>query len=618
MTGLCGWAGASPTGMESDALLQRMSLPLTRFRPFTPRFSHAEGIYTAVVAAQADGGFAQREGVALALAGQGRSAQAPAAAGDALAQHVLDIYLASGERAALRAIEGSFVAAISDSRRQQMILAVDRCATIPLSYEMYDGAILFGSSADAINAHPQARRELNKQAIFDYVYFHMVPAPVTAYRAMQRLLPGEYVTFRKGEQHRARYWELEFNEYRQRDFESLKTEFLRLLRASVSRSIADQSTGAFLSGGTDSSTIAGILGEVTGAPAKTYSIGFDHKQYDEMEYARIAASHFGTQHHELYVTAQDVVEAIPLIAAVHDQPFGNSSAVPAYFCARLAKSDGVDRLLGGDGGDELFGGNERYAKQRIFALYSGLPRGLRRRLIEPVVRAVPGGHALPAVRKLRSYISQANVPLPARLETYNLLTRFGFDNVFTADFLSEVDSRAPSAALEQTYRGARADSALNRMLALDYKFTLADNDLPKVVKSCELVDVTVVFPLLDCHLVEFAAELQPHLKLKGTRLRYFFKEALRGFLPDAILTKQKHGFGLPFGPWLETHRPLREIAFDSLGALKARNIVRPEFIDELTSVRLAEHADYYGTMVWVLLMLEQWLQQHIDPSQPGT
>lgn len=617
MTGLCGWAGEPAAAIDSERLLQHMSAPLTRFRPFAPRFEHAEGIYTAVVAAQADGGFAQREGVALAFAGQGRTARAPAADGAALAQHVLDIYLASGERAALRAIEGSFVVTISDSRRQQIILAVDRCATIPLGYEINGGTVLFGSSADAINAHPQAHRRMNDQAIFDYVYFHMVPAPVTVYREMHRLLPGEYVTIRKGEQHRARYWELEFNEYRQADFESLKVEFLRLLRASVTRSTGDQATGAFLSGGTDSSTIAGMLGEVTGAPAKTYSIGFDHKRYDEMEYARVAASHFGTQHHELYVTAQDVVEAIPLIAAVHDQPFGNSSAVPAYFCARLAKSDGVDRLLGGDGGDELFGGNERYAKQRIFSLYSELPQVLRRRLIEPSVRAVPAGDKVPAVRKLRSYISQANVPLPARLETYNLLTRFGFDNVFTADFMSGVDSRAPLAALEQTYRGARADSALNRMLALDYKFTLADNDLPKVVKSCELVDVTAVFPLLDCHLVEFAAQLQPRLKLKGTRLRYFFKEALRGFLPDAILTKQKHGFGLPFGPWLESHRPLREIAFDSLGALKARNIVRPEFIDELTSVRLAEHADYYGTMVWVLLMLEQWLQQHVDAAQPS-
>jgi len=148
------------------------------------------------------------------------------------------------------------------------------------------------------------------------------------------------------------------------------------------------------------------------------------------------------------------------------------------------------------------------------------------------------------------------------------------------------------------------------MLALDLRFTLADNDLPKVTRSCELAGVEARYPLLSDSIVAFSAGLSPYLKLKGTRLRYFFKEALRGFLPDEIIAKTKHGFGLPFGPWLQTYRPLRQLALDSLADLKKRSIVRPQFIDELTSSLVESHASYYGTMVWVLMMLEQWLRQH--------
>lgn len=148
------------------------------------------------------------------------------------------------------------------------------------------------------------------------------------------------------------------------------------------------------------------------------------------------------------------------------------------------------------------------------------------------------------------------------------------------------------------------------MLAFDWKFTLADNDFPKVVQSCHLAGMEVAFPFANDEMLAFSLALAPDQKLKGTQLRYFFKQALRGFLPDEIITKQKQGFGLPFGVWLQTHKPLRDIASDSLNDLKSRHIIRNDFIDKLLDQHLHEHASYHGTMVWLLMMLEYWFKQH--------
>jgi asparagine synthase (glutamine-hydrolysing) len=326
-----------------------------------------------------------------------------------------------------------------------------------------------------------------------------------------------------------------------------------------------------------------------------------------MRYARIAAKRFGTEHHEYYVTPDDLVKSIPAVAAHYDQPFGNSSVLPAYYCAKMAREDGVTKLLAGDGGDELFGGNARYAKQRVFGWYDGVPAALRGGLLEPVLERTPIGR-LPLARKGRSYVEQAKVPLPDRLQQYNLLLRLGLEQVFTPDFLAQVD---PADALRQqqaVWQQARGAGALNRMLAYDWRYTLAEADLPKVCGSTSLAGVAVGFPFLDSALVDFSLALPTEYKLKGLKLRWFFKEALRGFLPDEILTKKKQGFGLPFGVWATRHEALRGFARDSLNSLADRGMVRRGFVEPLLERRLSEHPGYYGEMVWILMLLEQWLR----------
>ncbi len=609
MSGLCGWAGDGSA--QDGAVLQRMGERLCRFDG--AQLSKSMGRVAGIASAgdHRTHCIVEDGDLQLALCGHPRweAANTHLTEITAVCHAFLDDYRKQGPQALSR-LKGDFALAIIDGGLDEALLAIDRIGVRNLIYQIIDDGLIFASTADAIAAHPQVRRVLDNQGLYNYIYFHMVPGPGTVFQNQQRLQPGHYLHFKDGRTSTQSYWEMNFIEKRDDNIGRFKPPFMQALREGLATAADHGRVGAFLSGGTDSSTIAGLLGEQTEQPAHTYSIGFDAEGFDEMAYARLASRHFGTVHHEYYVTPDDVVRAIPAIAEAYDQPFGNASAIPTYFCAKMAKADGVTRLLGGDGGDELFGGNARYGKQYQFSLYEKIPDALRRGLIEPVLFAVPGLDRLALIRKARSYIVQASAPMPARYESYNLLQRLGVGNVLTADFIAAIDPGHPLSLMTGTYETSRAGTLINRMLALDLKFTLADNDLPKVTRMCELAGVDVAFPLLHESVIEFSASLPPQLKLKGTRLRYFFKEALRDFLPKEIISKKKHGFGLPVGAWLQSHAPLRELAGDSLQRLKSRHIVRPEFIDSLQREHMPRHPGYYGTMVWILMMLELWFEHH--------
>lgn len=489
-------------------------------------------------------------------------------------------------------------------------LAVDRFAVHSLCYAVQDGRLHFAPRADDL-ARQLGIREIDPQAIFNYLFHHCIPSPRTIYTGIYRLPPAHYALFQNGHLTVAPYWTARFEELRQPSFDELREEFRGILRTAVKERLAtDGNTACFLSGGTDSSTVCGLLGEATGKAPASYSIGFEAEGYDEMAYARIAAKAYGADHHEYYVTPADLVKAIPDVAAHYDQPFGNSSAVPAFYCASKARADGYGRMLAGDGGDELFGGNTRYAKERVFHVYSQIPTPLRAGVLHPLFMNPVTGN-IPLLKKGTSYIRQARVPMPDRMQSYNLLDRLGMAEVLTPAFLAAVDTGAPREHQRATWAaGPHEASLVNQMLAFDWRYTLAENDLPKVVGTTALAGVDVSFPLLDTRLLDFSLKLPTSYKLKGLKLRWFFKEALRGFLPDEILTKKKHGFGLPFGPWAVKDAALNALAAESLRGIAARGIVRADFVDSLLTRRLKEHAGYYGEMVWILMMLEQWLRRH--------
>ena len=510
--------------------------------------------------------------------------------------------VAHNAKGAAAGVTGDFAVALStDDGRTFM--AVDRFATHPLCYRVVDGQLHFAARADAL---ADADTEIDPQAIFDYLYFHVIPSPRTIYKGIYRLPAAHYALFENGQLTVAPYWAPTFDEERNPSFDALKGEFRQLLREAVATQLDGSKPACFLSGGTDSSTVAGMAALASGRTAASYSIGFDAQGYDEMEYARLAAKHFKTEHHEYYVTPQDLVRSIPAVAASFDQPFGNSSALPSYYCAKMALEDGVTKILAGDGGDELFGGNSRYAKQKIFGWYGHVPAFVQKGLMEPLLSTRAAG-AFALTRKAGSYVEQARVPMPDRLQMYNLIMRLDAQEVLTPQLMAQVSITAPLELQRKVWKSPPSCSDLNRELAFDWRFTLAESDLPKVLGATGFAGLGVGFPMLDDRLLAFSLKLRSDYKLKGQRLRWFFKEALRGFLPDEILTKKKQGFGLPFGVWANNDPALKALAADSLHSLAQRGVVRSDFIETLLTKRLPEHPGYFGEMVWILMMLEQWL-----------
>jgi asparagine synthase (glutamine-hydrolysing) len=504
-------------------------------------------------------------------------------------------------------LTGRFCLLIYDYQAALLHLVLDPMGIQTCYYSMQKGCLFVSESLDLLKKTGEINCTLSEQAIFNYLYYHCIPAPVTIYRECAKLEPGKAATFHQdGNVGFTPLFHPQFA-VTSKHSSQLEKRCLEVIDEAVQK-YATRDCGAFLSGGLDSSTIAGMLARhQPGAP--TFSIGFDAPEYDETPYAKLTAKHFGTKHKVHYLTADQAAKEIVKVAQHFEEPFGNSSAMAAYICAKFAKSHGVDILLAGDGGDELFAGNSHYAKQKQFEIFYNAPAGFKSILRSIFANKISS--RLPLLRKAASYISQADIPLPQRLGTYNFVRQIGVEEMFNSDFLSRVTRDQPMLQQRSRHLECTSDNAVDRMLYLDWKFTLADNDLIKVKKMCELAGVAVHFPLLDKAVVDFSCQIPASIKLPGFKLRDFYKRACSGFLSESTLKKSKHGFGLPFGLWMKENERLITLTKDCLESFRARNIVSDTLIDNALKSHGSVHAGYYGELIWLLVTLELWLQREV-------
>lgn len=512
-------------------------------------------------------------------------------------------------------LRGAFSLAFWISEPRRLILAADRFGMRRLYYGITEHGVAFGSSVRGPLALPNVDPELDRDSIYLYLNFGTIPAPRTVYRAVRRLPPGHVLIWEPGRVHLERYWEMTYPESPQ-DLPSAAAAVVHHTEQAVRQCLhgaEPKETGAFLSGGTDSSTIVGLMGRVTGESVNSFSIGFTEERYDELSYAGLAARHFGASHHTQVVTADEGFSALPDVVEAYDEPFGNNSALPTYLCARLARESGVRLLLAGDGGDEIFGGNDRYRREYVLSRYQLIPRAVRRRFIEPLLAVLPAGGGT-LLGKAQRYVQRASQPNPDRFYAREFYVAHERTRLLHPDFLEGVTADLPFRIARAHYDVAPASSELNRLLYIDLKLTLGDNDLFKVVRAAAMAGVGVRFPMLDHPLVEFTGTLPVSYKVRGGEKRFLFRRAFADLVPRQILDKVKHGFGLPASSWLKTHPGFRELARDTLLSrrFRERGYFQPNAIQELFHLHQIDRTPFYGDVLWSILMLELWHRRYGD------
>jgi asparagine synthase (glutamine-hydrolysing) len=530
------------------------------------------------------------------------------------ADRLVNLYKSKGA-GFLKQLRGTFALGLWDAVDRRVILAVDPFATRSLYYWSGCDEIAFAPRISCFSQHIDILKEIDPNIIYFYLNHSFVPAPFTIYRHIKRLAPGQCLVWENGRVSLQQYWDMSYSEERDAGEETI----CEYLRAAVEESIRfhlryldcpPSERGAFLSGGTDSSTLVGLLARITQQSVNTFSVGFEEERYDEIHYARIAASHFQSKAHEYFVHPDEALDAISLMAREYDEPFGNSSAIPTYFCLKMARDAGVKSMFAGDGGDELFGGNERYLTEKVFTLYHAIPGWIRR-------GTDLAAHRLPLVnpwRKVRNYIHKANQPVPDRFFCYQLYFRDHASEYFTDEFRGIIDFDFPIRIPRQHYERIGDVSPLNRLLYMDLKMAIADNDLFKVNRMAEGLGIQVCYPYLDTHVAAMTGTIPADLKLKRWTKRYIFKKAFGNLLPKEILTKRKHGFGLPTGDWLRSHAGFRDLARSLLldSRSKQRGYFKEKALEGLLKAHDEESSGYYSSQIWNFMMLELWHRSHVD------
>jgi asparagine synthase (glutamine-hydrolysing) len=513
-------------------------------------------------------------------------------------------------------LRGMFAIALWDKRREALVLVRDRLGIKPLYYAEQGDELLFGSELKALLAAGLSR-EIDLQALHEFLSYNYVPGPRTIFKTAKKLQPGHRLVARRGRVSVEPYWRpipVPSPNGGAEPAADYVERLRELLRESVRyRLIADVPLGVFLSGGLDSSTVVAVMREVSSDPVKTFSIGFEDQSYNELPYARLIARHFGTDHHE-FIVKPDAVNLLPRLIQFFDEPFADSSAIPVYYLSQLARRH-VTVALGGDGGDEGFAGYETYAAYRLAALYRRIP-GRLRAVIPPLVAQLPVSHSkISFDYKARRFIEGALLP-PER-------GHYAWKVVFSDEMKRELYASDPNGflgdpfgVLEREFVECPATAMLSRLQYVDLRVYLPDDILVKVDRMSMAHSLEVRVPLLDHKLVEFALTIPPELHLRGLTKKYLLKRAMAHRLPGKILNRKKGGFNVPIPAWLrhELHDCVRDVLSEK--RLREQGFFNPRYVDQIVKDHAALKADY-SRNIWGLLMFALWHEQYCGAGVRG-
>jgi len=515
-----------------------------------------------------------------------------------------------GVHAVLKKIAGMFAFALWDRARRTLTLARDRIGEKPLYYGWQGDVFLFGSELKALRVHPLFRANIDRNVLAMYVRRGYVVAPHSIYQGIFKLLPGTYMEFsgamRPGVYPAPQvYWSLReiaerglVEPFRGFDEEAVAELESALSRAVCRQSVADVPLGAFLSGGIDSSTVVALMQAQSVRAVKTFTIGFRESDYQEAKYAKSIANYLGTDHTELYVTPDDAMQVIPKLPRLFDEPFGDSSAVPMYLVAQLARQN-VTVALSGDGGDELFAGYTRYQRtNEIWRVMKRIPLAARRVLCRGMQMVYRSSVDLPLARtanRLGYYLCAENA-----------------EECYREQILQHRDDLVLGSDKEQLPGVSRFGFALPRgnlyasMMYTDTMTYLPDDILVKVDRACMGVGLESRVPMLDPGVLTLAWTLPLQMKVRRGESKWALKQVLKKYVPPELTERRKMGFGIPVGQWMRG--PLRDWAEDLLseGRLQTNGFFRPDLVRTQWQRHLGG-SNTEGDSLWQVLMFQAWL-----------
>ncbi len=515
----------------------------------------------------------------------------------------------------LARFDGMFAFALWDNHQRRLFCARDRFGKKPFFYTVQHGRLYFSSELTGLEQLRHLSLTMDPQAVMRYLAYEYVPTPHSVYTEVKSLPPSHMLLLQDGNLSISRYWDMPMpDESDQRNDNELCEELRFLLaRAVRRRMVSDVPLGVFLSGGIDSSIVAGLMARQSSTPIKTFSIGFSEASYDESRYARIVAKAFATDHHERVLSAEECADTLPGIISRMDVPMADASVAPTWLLSGVTREK-VTVALGGDGADELWAGYEHYIGFKVAQWYNAAPAALRKRVIEPLAQLLPSsaGYINPRLA-VATFLRAAHAPAWQRVQT--MLTAFTpdmqesvLDSAFKAQhpgFLAPDVLFAPTREQYEHSQPQGAASPLARAFHVYARQFMLDDILVKVDRCSMLHSLEVRAPFLDKDAAEFAARLPISKKLHGFKRKWLLKKAFAELLPDEILYRNKRGFQIPVAQWLRGRmRPLMEDLL-SENTLKAQGIFNYQAVRALMDEHVSGRADLRKPL-WTLLVFQLW------------
>ena len=506
-------------------------------------------------------------------------------------------------------LRGMFAFAIWDEEEKILFLARDRLGIKPLYYYCDRHRIIFASELKAILEDLTVSKDLDLEALSDYLSFGYVPCPKTIFKSICKLPPGHVLIRSVAGIEVKQYWDLKFqpdihtsaDEFCERIVETLE-ESIRL------RLISDVPLGAFLSGGIDSSVVVAIMSRLIRNPVVTNSIGFTRREYSELDYARSTSKLFATDHHE-YVVSPDAVDVVNRLSRYFDEPFADSSSIPTYYVSKMTRKN-VTVALSGDGGDENFAGYRRYYFDRLEnSMRAILPASFRQHVIGSLARIYPKADWLPQMFRAKTLLT--NISQDPVYGYFNSMSHFlpeMKNSVLSPEIKRNLRGYNSIDVFRRHYENADTGDTLSRIQYVDFKTYLVDDILTKVDRASMANSLEVRVPILDHKFVELVAQIPSYLKLNGKTSKYIFKKAVGRLLPDEILNRKKMGFSIPVCEWLK--KELKPLVHDTIlsKTFEERALFNTQYVHWLYKQHVSGMRDFTQPL-WALLSFELWARR---------